>query len=238
VKAARIGILLLCLTCTGWCAQKPDSAEAALRCIERGYASVKDYKVEIQVSVESPQVHMPNAKAVVYFKRPDKLRVIPKEGFMMMPSYAVMGDPVGFIRKNFSIIGVKSAKLGAEPVYILSMVGKTMQSAGKFEIVVEKRRGLIVSGSANDGASKLTAKWEYKQSDGKFWMPIKITVKMEGLVAPQAFDPKEMKMNPPKTGTGTAIVTFTNYRINRGIPDSIFVEKKQGDGRRDLKPVG
>jgi len=231
VRARYIAIGLICLASAAYCAQKPSPAEAALKCIERGYAAVKDYRVDIQVSVESPQVHMPDAKAVVYFKRPDKLRVVAKEGFMMMPSYAVMGDPASFIKQNFSIAGVKSSKVGAEPVYILSLVGKTMHAAGRFEIVVEKRRGLIISGSADDGASKLKAKWEYKQFDGKFWMPAKMTVKIEGLMSPQAFDPKNMKMNPPKTGEGNATVIFTNYRINRGIPDSIFVEKNRDTGR-------
>jgi len=116
---------------------------------------------------------------------------------MMMPSYTVMGDPASFIRQNFSVVGVKTGSVGSEPVYILSLVGKTMQSAGKFEILVEKRRGLIISGSADDGASKVKAKWEYKQFDGKFWMPTKMTVKIERLVTPQAFDPKNMKMNRP-----------------------------------------
>jgi outer membrane lipoprotein-sorting protein len=170
---------------------------------------------------------MPKGTGTIYFKRRDKFKLEPGDGFMVLPKEAFPGNPVDAIRTNFTVSYAGSAKVDNEPVHVLKLVPKTQDAGGAVQLYVEKRRGLILKAdSANAGGADMKSRWTYVRADGKYWMPQQIRVNMSGVMSPQAFDPRDMKTKPPKSGKGTATVKFSNYRINKGIPDSVFVEKK------------
>lgn len=225
--AWKCGAVLAMVTVTALSAQAKPSSTEVLAQVEKNYKTIRDYRVDVEVSVESTQVHMPTTKATVYYKRPDKVRVVANEGFAMLPKDAFPGNPVDQIKANFDTAYAGSAKLGGAPVHVLKLVPKTSQAQGTMRLYVEKRRSIIMGMDTETQGAKFGSRWSYVRVDGKYWLPSRIKVEMSGSMVPQAFDPDEGKVKPARSGKGTALITFKNYRVNKGVPDSVFVEKKQ-----------
>jgi len=222
LAAAVVGALALAA------AARPKPAPAdVIGLLERNYASIHDYSADIEVSVDSPQLHMPRSAATLYFKRPDRMKIVPKEGFAVLPKDVFPGDPVRSIKQNFRLERLDSAKVGNEPVYVLSLVPKTTDVRGAMKLFVEKRRGIIIGTDADVGGAKFKSRWTYARVEGKYWLPSEIRIEMSGAMSTPVFDPREVKIKPPKSGKGTTLVRFSDYKINRGIPDSVFAEGKQ-----------
>lgn len=222
---ARAGIVAAILLSSSVAQAKPTSAQVLAQ-VERNYAAIRDYSADVEVAINSPQVHAAKTKATIYYKRPNKLKLVAREGFAVLPRDAFPGNPVAAIRANFDVAYGGSGKAGGEPVHVLKLVPKTSQAERTMKLLVDKRRGLIVGTEAEFGAAKFSSRWTYVRVDGRYWLPSQIKVEMSGAMSRPVFDPDEIKVVPPKSGKGTALVTFSNYRVNKGIPDSVFTEKK------------
>lgn len=211
---------------TSGIAQAKPTAAQVLTLAEKNYSGIRDSKVDVDVSIHSPQVQMPDSKGTIYFKRPDKVTIVAREGFIVLPKDTFPGDPIDTIRKGFDSTYEGESQIGGLPVHVLKLVPKTGQFAGIVKLYVEKARNLIVASRAESNGGKFASKWSYARVDGKYWLPSVIRVNMEGTVSQPVLDPYTMKMKPPKSGKGSAIVKFSNYRINKRVPDSVFAEKR------------
>jgi outer membrane lipoprotein-sorting protein len=207
-------------------AQAKMTAEDVVAQIEKNYNAIRDYRADVEVTINSPQVHMPKLKATIYFKRPNKIKLIAKEGFAVLPKDAVSGDPARWMKTNFKMSYLGSGRVAGEPVHVLRLVPKTTEVQGTTKLLVEKRRGLILGTETEAGGASFRSRWTYTRVDGKYWLPSEIRTEMSGAMSTRIFDPDKMKVAPPKAGKGTALVRFSNYTVNRGIPDSVFEYRK------------
>lgn len=207
---------------TGETQPKKITADSVLQLIEKNFSGVKDYKVDVELSadLESPRVHISKSRATIYFKRPDKVKVTAKEGFALLPE-VFPGDPVAAIKQKFKVEYAGSDKIDKEPVHVLKLIPKTTDADGTMKIFVEKRRGLILGTDMQSAQLAIKSRWSYQQVNKKFWLPSKITMEMIGAASSN-------KVEPSKPGKGTAVINFKNYKVNKGIPDSIFSTKKKG----------
>lgn len=206
-------------------AANPTSAEVLAR-VEKNYKPIRDYKVDVEITVNSPQLKMPPTKATIYYKRPDKVKVVAVEGFAVIPKDAIVGNPVEQIRANFNTAYAGSGKMDGIAVHVLKLVPKTAKAQGTVRLYVEKKRALILRTDSEVGDAVIRAGWAYTRVGGKYWLPSQIKVEMSGMMTPEIFDPDEVKIKPAKSENGTATVKFRNYRVNKGVPDSVFEEKK------------
>lgn len=228
MKVARIAelivVALLFTVSVGAVPSRPKAPDV-LALVEKNYKGINDYSVDVTASVKSPQMHVPKSEATIYYKKPDKVKIAAKEGFAVLPN-TFTGNPVAEIRKNFTVTYGGAAEIGKEPVYVLNLKPKTMKAKGEMKLFVEKRRGLILKALTEVGGMKLTSKWSYSKVDGKYWMPSRIKIDMTGMTPDSSIDPAEGRVKPSAAESGTAEVKFSNYRINKGIADKVFTEKK------------
>jgi outer membrane lipoprotein-sorting protein len=224
-SAWKVSALFLVAVAAAGVQAKQTGADV-LSLVEKNYKGIKDYKVDVTVSVKSPQLNMPRSVATLYYKEPNKTKIVPKEGFMMLPKDAFPGNPVNAIKAGFNTTLVGSAKFSGSDVYVLKLVPKEQRSQSTMKLYVEKNRGLILGADANNGDAYLKSKWSYTRVDGKYWLPSEIKMEMSGTLSDPAFDPREMKVKAPKSGKGTGNVKFSNYKVNKGIPDKVFSNKK------------
>lgn len=207
--------------------QAKPTASDILSLVEKNYCPIRDYTVDVEVSVDSPQMKMPRSTATVYYKCPDKVRLVPREGFMLLPKNAFPGNPVSAIKKNFSASYTGMCEVAGEPTYVLKLVPRTDEAPGVMKLLVEKKRGVIVGMDSDSSETKLKSRWSYARVDGKYWLPSQINVEMSGTMPAQASKPREVSRKPARSNKGTALVKFKNYRINKGISDSIFATQKR-----------
>ncbi|MEN6371409.1 MAG: hypothetical protein ABFD64_05275 [Armatimonadota bacterium] len=228
MKAVRITgsiVVALLIAAVAVAAPVHPKASDVLDAVQKNYSSVNDYKVDVTVSVKSQDMHIPKNEATVYYKKPDKVKIKAKEGFAVLPK-TFTGNPVAEIKKNFTAVYDCAAKIGKEPVHVLKLKPKTTQAGGSMKLYVEKRRGLILRTLAEVNGMKMTSSWSYKKVDGKYWMPSRIKVDMNGMPSDPVSGQFRRKKAPQTAVNSTAELQFSNYRINKGIPDKVFAEKK------------
>ncbi|MEN6520016.1 MAG: hypothetical protein ABFD46_02550 [Armatimonadota bacterium] len=228
MKTVRITdslVVALLITAVAVAAPGRPKASDVLDAVQKNYSSINDYRVDMTVSVKSQEVHISNNKATVYYKKPDKVKVAAKEGFAVLPK-TFAGNPVAEIRKNFTAVYDCADKIGKEPVHVLKLKPKTTRAGGSMKLYVEKRRGLILKTLTEASGMKMTSSWSYKKVDGKYWLPSRIKIDMNGMESGRKPGHHKGREVPQAAGSGTAEVKFSNYKINKGIPDKVFVEKK------------
>jgi outer membrane lipoprotein-sorting protein len=207
------------------CAAKTTAADVIAR-VEKAFSGVHDYQADAVISVNSPQLHVSDSRATIYFRRPDKVKVVANEGFAVMPSEAVPGDPARWLRDNFTCKYAGSGAYHGQPADVLKLTARTVAVPGEMKVWIEKKRGVILGTESNTNGLTARSQWNYTLVDGKYWMPARVKMEMSGTLSGAVFDPHEGKVSPPKKGNGTATVTISNYRINKGVPDSVFKRRK------------
>lgn len=63
--------------------------------VKAKFESVNDYCAEIAVTIDVDFLQMPDSKAKVYFKKPDKFKM-DSDGFAMLPKQSVGFSPSSF----------------------------------------------------------------------------------------------------------------------------------------------
>lgn len=225
VRLAEMIVFAVLITTAAGAAPSGPSASDVLSHVEKNYSGINDYRADVTISVKTPQMHIPKNQATIYYKKPDKVKVAAKEGFAVLPN-TFPGNPVTEIKRNFAVTLDGAATVGKEPVYVLNLKPKTTQAGGTMKIYVEKKRWLIIKTLAEAGGTKITSEWSYTKAEGKYWLPSRIKFNFSGMMSGSSFGPDERVGKPPIAGNGTAEIRFSNYKVNKGISDNVFVEKK------------
>lgn len=191
------------------------------------FDGIKDYTVDVKVSVDMKAAQIPEMEATVYFKAPDKVKIDSK-GLFLMPKDVGIINPAKFDPDKFEVAVIDTFTYKGDPAVRLSLVPKNdMTGDRNIVLTIDKKDWLIVEiATAPYPGREASAKITYGDFDG-FKMPVKIDVrldigKLNGMVPRGHGVPRISELN------GTVKISYSNYRINTGLPDRIF-EKKNGD---------
>lgn len=208
----------------------PPAQNEGLKYLENAVARfdrIRDYVVDVRVHLDIEAVKAPDMEANVYFKEPDKVKIVPK-GLFFMPRDVGIVNPRKFDPKKFVIEVTDTLPYDGDPAVRLLLTPKKDES-GRREIVltIDKKDWLIREISTAPFPGKTaSARITYGEFDG-FMMPVKVDVKLDmGKMNGEAreFGGQRMGMNQLK---GTVEVYYSNYKINTGLSDKIF--EKRGE---------
>lgn len=176
---------------------------------------VQDYTATVAVAVDSPSLQMPRRTAKVFYKRPDKVHV-ESEGLMVIPRDALMLGNLGrHLEQYASASFIGRGTLSGRPVRSIKLAPKQAGRAdGRVLLWIDSERHLLLRSEIWRGGERmLSAVFEHTRVDQRYWMPRRIVTTMEaGALSRRAEG-------------GRIELEFSQYRINTGLPDSIFEEK-------------
>ena len=67
------------------------------------FNKVNDYQVDVNIKVDVEFIKVPETKAKIYFKQPDKVH-LEAEGFAMLPRNGMEFSPSSLIKKDYTAI--------------------------------------------------------------------------------------------------------------------------------------
>jgi len=191
-------------------------AETAMEMLRRALAAtqtVEDYTADVTVSVDSPNLQIPRRTVRVWYKRPDRVHV-ESNGIAVLPRDALLLGNLGkhiadYAQASFNGTGT----LHGRPVHAIKLTPiDAGPGTGRVLVWIDSERYLLLKSEIWRGGTRMiTVTFEYTQASGH-WMPSRIVA----TVAPGA-------MTGGDEG-GRIEMTFANYRVNAGIPDSVFEE--------------
>ena len=210
-------------------AQGTITASEALRNIQKEYGKVKDYSADLNVVVNIPGVKMPPMDAKIYFKKPDKLHLDAK-GFAMLPRDIVGFNPGMFSEDAFDAVIQGEETIGSTRCLKLKLLAKSdTMRLQRAMLYVDQDRWIILRMTSdplqgNSGEANFT----YALIDNKYLLPS--TVKLEMMVPASIAGrgrPKMEKNSDAQKKSASVLLTYSNHRVNKGIDDSMFLEKKK-----------
>jgi outer membrane lipoprotein-sorting protein len=192
------------------------SADAltAMEMVERSLATtevVDDYTATLEVSVEAPNVNIARRTVKVYYKRPDRVH-IESDGLAIIPRDALLlGNLAKHIKDYTTASFVGDGEISGRAVRCVKLSPREPgPGSGRVLLWIDTEHYLLLKSEIWRGERRqLAARFHYTQVSG-YWMPRYIITD----VARGALTNR---------GGGAHIqLQFTNYRVNTGLPDSIF----------------
>ena len=214
-------------------AQEKDP-NSILNNVKERFNVIHDYEVDVIISVDVNFLRVPESRAKVFFKQPDKYKLT-SEGFALLPKEGFNFSPANLLKGDFNAIYSRSDTLNHHLVDIIKVIPDNDSS------------NIILSTLWIDAAQYIVRKIETttKKSGtflvemnydeyGKFALPssIKFSFNVSGLQIPPSIagdmeeedQPRRRKRDPM---VGTVTVIYKNYKMNKGIPDNFFEEEEK-----------
>lgn len=203
-----------------------------LRRIEQQVAGVKDYTVTLDVVADIEHLKVPPMHATLYYKQPDKVHIASK-GFAMLPRES-MGMQFSKLTERYAVDSVVMDRTASPVLYRLVMHPRDERST-------VRRILLYVHGGRwtperieipQPAGAVMKAGFTYQNVSG-FWLPSQLTVTFAaGASDTTTAAPANPFGNAPAPRaaargggrTGTITVKYSEYRVNTGLGDEVFVE--------------
>ncbi len=203
-----------------------------LKNVKQEFNTVKDYVADIKIKVDVKVLKVPETRAKIYFKQPDKIQ-IESEGFAMIPRKGLDFSPSSLLKDKFSafyqkedfVDGIKTAVVKVIPLEDNSNIILSTLWIDQAKNVIRK----IESTTKTNGTFTIILSYN---SSNKFPLPDSMTFQFDMSrvdLVPNEFNDRIEKKNNKKTLAGLVgkvYITYSNYIVNKGISDSIFKEKK------------
>jgi outer membrane lipoprotein-sorting protein len=198
------------------------------------FNKVNDYQVDVNIKVDVEFIKVPETKAKIYFKQPDKVH-LEADGFAMLPKNGMEFSPSAFIKKDYTAIYEQDVDLNG---YKTSMV-KVIPLGDQGEVIlstlwIDQKKQVIrkvESTTKTNGTFSIDFTFDDKI---KYPLPSKIIfsfnmdkMNIPSTITGETTNEKQDKKNKNSGSTtrGQVIVNYSNYVVNKGISDSIFEDK-------------
>lgn len=208
------------------------TADDILGNLQSTFAEIEDYTALLHVETDIKQVRVPQMEVKVFFKQPDKLHLQSK-GFAMLPREGMLINPNRFSKEDFymSILGKETFK-DMETFKLELVPRKEKIKVRKFIIWVDPVRWISLKiDTVTWHGQSIKVDFEYRKFLDRYWLPVKAKAVVD-LAGFKGFSSFHEMPDWEKGGgigsldrTGEITVQFYDYRINDGIPDSIFGQK-------------
>ena len=231
-----VKIILLVISVLSSSYSQTNDPDFILKKVLETFNKVQDYEVNVNIKVDVDFLKVPETEAKIYFKQPDKVHfesatfaLLPREGFDFSPSTLLKKKYTAFYERvdtidDFRTAVVKVIPLGETDDVILSTLW-----VDQAKNVIRK----VESTTKTKGTFAIELK--YDQANFKYPLPslmifsfnidkTNIPMGFSGDMSPES---KERKKDNKPTTAGKVYVSYSNYKVNIGIPDEIFEPKKK-----------
>ncbi|TCJ18821.1 hypothetical protein EPD60_03405 [Flaviaesturariibacter flavus] len=224
----KLFLLLLPLLCLQ--PARAQDAATLVRQVKARLDKVHDYKAAATMDINVPFINAPKSAVLVFFRYPDKFSVQKPDGLSVLPKGGVRVNMAALLAGgNYSIVDAGNARIGNTNTRVIKLLPNS------------ETDNVVLSTLYIDAAAQVIRKstvvtrdggvYEMQLEYGKYtaWgLPGKVTF---------LFDTKEFKLPKgvtfdyeksgpkkaaPKSGKGSVVLTYSNYTINKGVPDSVF----------------
>jgi outer membrane lipoprotein-sorting protein len=197
------------------------------------FDKVKDYEVDVQVKVDVDFIKVPDTKAKIFFKQPDKIN-LESQSFAMLPKEGINFSPLSFLKKDYTALYQKEDYIDAQPVSVIKVIPLSNQGdivlttlwVDQYSNIIRK----VESTTKTNGTFTIDLKYDEAAKDYCLPSSMVFGFNIDKMNLPKAFSDQaesESRKNIGKSTIGKVYITYSNYRINKGISDKIFEKKKK-----------
>jgi outer membrane lipoprotein-sorting protein len=210
-RAPRLAlVVLVALLAASVACAAPTAQEILRRALDLS-AEVQDYTAQVQVRSNLAGGSEEVPPFTVYFKRPDKVSIKSRSLVIVPRDALTFGNLSKRIEQGADILLVGAKTVNGVPLYTLKIIPKRETGEERLLVVVDGQRWTVSRVEVVEGQRvHATFDWQHTLVQGRYWMPSVITCKV----------PEASSVGGGKGAEAT--VTFTGYKVNSGLSDSLF----------------
>lgn len=214
-------------------AQSKD-ANKILDDVKKKFDAIRDYEVDVNIKLDFEFVKMPDTKAKIYFKQPDKVKIDSK-GFAMLPKQSINFSPAQLLKGDYTALYARSESLDGINTDVIKIIPNNDSADVILTTLWVDQTQKVIRKIETTGKRSGTAKVDLAYDDKNLGLPSQIKFTLNADLAETKKEAPQQQQNEQKENrkwrdrsnfAGNVTVTYSNYRINKGIPDSFFEEKK------------
>jgi len=211
-------------------AQSKDATKI-LNAVKVRFDKVKDYQADVIAKLDMEFVKVPESNATVYFKQPDKFKIVPK-GFSMIPKQSMNFSPAQLLKGDYTAVFVRSDVLDKAKMDVI----KIIPNADTSEVIlstmwIDQAQSIIrkVETTTKRGGTVIT-EFSYEANSIPLPSELRFSFNMGDVKLPDVANNKDGGNQKsggarPTKIKGSVVMTYSNYKINKGVPDSVFEKK-------------
>lgn len=222
MKKIFVTILIL-FTITNFAQDK--NAEKIISAIKNKIDKVDNYSAEVEISVKFDFLKMPISKAEIFFKKPDKFK-LHSEKLAILPKGVIDFNPQKIIDKDFTSEFISDTLVDNKKLSIIIIIPNA--DSIKFnaaKLLIDKNESLINQIILSlDGHAKIITYFNYNDQK-EFALPSQIKINLDFSQVEESENKR--RRNIPENFKGDITINYNNYKVNKGIDDSVFVDEKE-----------
>jgi hypothetical protein len=210
----------------------PTAVQVLLAKVKAKIDQVNDYMGEAQMDIVVTFMKVPPSAVKVYFRKPNDLRILKQGGISILPKGGLNLNLSGVLNQHdYAAIDAGTETMGNEVLRVVKLV--PTQNSGDVVLLtlsIDEKNLLIrkaVTTTRNNGTFELDMDY------GKYIayaLPDKavFVFNTSGFSLPKGlaldYDPENQPSGakPPDEAKGKVILTYSGYKINKGVPASVF----------------
>ncbi len=202
--------------------------------VKSEFLKINDYSVYAIINVDVDFLKVPESKATIFFKQPDKMK-LESEGFALLPKQGLDFSPSKLLQEDYTAIYTKTDTLDGENTDVVKVIPESDSSGiilstlwiDEDEYIIKK----IESTSKRSGTFEIRLFYDNKSlklpSKVSFMFNVADVPLPASLTGDFDQESEKPKRNREKQMSGTVVVTYSNYKINIGLTDKFFEEEKR-----------
>lgn len=212
--------------------QKLPTADEVLRNVVQAFSGVEDFEVTLEGELNMDRLRVPRSKSTMYFKRPDMVHFV-SSSFALIPKDAIVPNPALLVERYDAVMAGRE-ELDGRSVFRLSLSAKDPKvRLRQLSVWVDPAHWTVARiESVPYQGRTLTFEFTYELQQSAYWLPVSLKATFGMLEqtpdgntsnAPSAAPQLEEMQRPPRNGW--VLVTYSDYKVNVGLSDSLFVRQ-------------
>ncbi len=213
-----------------------------LNAVRQKFNQAKDYQVDVSVKLDMSFIKVPDMNVKVFFKQPDEIK-LQSEGFAMVPKQGINFSPAQLLKGDFTTIYVRSQTIDNRKTNVIKIIPNSDSSDVILSTLWVDATESVIRKAETTSKKGGTTKIELSYDNTKYGLPsqVKLFFNLGEMQMPSTL-PNQTNENKDSDETnrrrnkavgegmslkGSVTMNYKNYQINKGIPDSFFIEKEK-----------
>ncbi len=175
---------------------------------------VQDYTANCTLHAEVPGQEIPDRRFTVYYKQPDKVKIVSREVVFVPREALTLGSLRRHLTANTEVSMAGVGRIGEYPLYCIKLKpkGGGEDNAGRVLVWIRGDYFFPTKTEIWQGNTKLVGiEWTFAWVAGQYWMPTKIVATIpSGILG--------------DSGPASVALSWRDYRVNTGLQDDLFEE--------------
>jgi outer membrane lipoprotein-sorting protein len=215
---------------------QPKDPETNLDNVKLEFEKIEDYQVDVKIKVDVDFLKMPEREATIFFKKPDKFH-IDSENFALLPKSGLNSSPLGFLNYDNKAYYTREDTINGSITSVIKVIPLEISADVILSTLwVDTQRNIILKvESTRKPQGTFFIDFEYLKTKKGFWLPSSMIFSFtidRGLYPGKLNKDKDSESGKAKEDsaekeTGYVYLTYSNYKVNIGLPDELFEDKNE-----------